>query len=108
MMIKGTSRGVLGWRKIGFALCLVVPSLCFANEAAGPVKDASLVFVGSRQSVRLRSPGHCSYDPTHGYYYCSNHCGADYEFYFCSPRSFGCCHIGVGYCDYLGFLRCHR
>src|SRR5262249_48740045 len=40
-------------------------------------------------------------------YYCSNHCGSDYEFYYCSKKSFGCCRIGVGYCDLDGLLRCH-
>jgi hypothetical protein len=49
---------------------------------------------------------HCRYDVTTGGFYCSNHCGSDYEFFYCSPRSFGCCHIGVGYCDWRGLLRC--
>ena len=38
--------------------------------------------------------------------YCANHCGRDYEFYYCSEVSFGCCHLGRGYCDFQGFLRC--
>jgi outer membrane immunogenic protein len=33
-------------------------------------------------------------------------CGTDYQFYYCSRVSYGCCHIGDGYCDYRGFLRC--
>ena len=39
--------------------------------------------------------------------YCSDHCGIDYQFYFCSAASFGCCHLGHGYCDWNGVLRCH-
>jgi hypothetical protein len=56
--------------------------------------------------VPPRFRNHCRFDATHGYYYCSDHCGSDYQFYYCSNRSFGCCHIGVGYCDYEGLLRC--
>ena len=100
----------MGWTKIVLLACLVSPSASLADEAIERVPAGSLVFVGWHQVSRhvQRLPGHCSYDPTHGYYYCSNHCGADYEFHVCSPRSFGCCHIGVGYCDYLGYLRCRR
>ena len=39
--------------------------------------------------------------------YCSDHCGSDYQFYFCSRESFGCCRVGFGYCDWNGLLRCH-
>ncbi len=41
-----------------------------------------------------------------GHFYCANHCGADYQFYYCNRVSFGCCHVGYGYCDYHGLLRC--
>jgi hypothetical protein len=27
---------------------------------------------------------------------CSDHCGSDYQFYYCSEASFGCCRIGGG------------
>lgn len=53
-----------------------------------------------------RFHNHCSYDPWRGRYYCSNHCGIDYQFYYCSPASFGCCHPGRGYCGWDGELRC--
>jgi hypothetical protein len=49
---------------------------------------------------------HCNFDPTQGIVYCSNRCGIDYQVYYCSKRSFGCCHIGQGYCDGAGLLRC--
>jgi hypothetical protein len=35
-----------------------------------------------------------------------NHCGADYQVYFCPATASGCCHIGLGYCDSAGRLRC--
>jgi len=37
---------------------------------------------------------------------CSDNCGVDYQKYFCSPTAMGCCHIGLGYCDGAGHLRC--
>jgi len=58
------------------------------------------------RSLPPRLRNHCSYDVVHGRLYCSNHCGPDYQFYFCSPASFGCCHPGYGYCDWKGALRC--
>jgi hypothetical protein len=57
-------------------------------------------------SLPPRFRNHCSYDVNHGRWYCANHCGPDYQFYFCSHDSFGCCHRGYGYCDWNGHLRC--
>jgi len=54
-----------------------------------------------------RFRNHCTLENFTGRPYCSNHCGVDYQFYFCSPASFGCCHLGHGYCDWNGVLRCH-
>ena len=48
---------------------------------------------------------HCHYNGD-GRFYCSNHCGLDYQFYSCTPASFGCCRPGFGYCDWKGHLRC--
>ncbi len=57
-------------------------------------------------SLPPRFRNHCGYDVNHGAWRCSDHCGIDYQFYFCSPASFGCCHPGYGYCDWNGHLRC--
>jgi hypothetical protein len=54
-----------------------------------------------------RFRNHCRYDYFTPRPYCSDHCGADYQFYYCSEASFGCCHLGRGYCDWRGFLRCY-
>jgi hypothetical protein len=51
-----------------------------------------------------RFRNHCGFH--NGRFYCADHCGTTYQFYYCSRASFGCCHIGDGYCDYRGFLRC--
>jgi hypothetical protein len=49
---------------------------------------------------------HCTAENFTGRPYCSNHCGIDYQFFYCSQASFGCCHLGHGYCDWDGHLRC--
>lgn len=49
---------------------------------------------------------HCSWDKWSNRPYCSNRCGIDYQFFHCSAESFGCCHLGHGYCDWSGLLRC--
>jgi len=50
---------------------------------------------------------HCTAENFTGRPYCSNHCGIDYQFYYCTEASFGCCRLGHGYCDWEGHLRCH-
>jgi hypothetical protein len=54
-----------------------------------------------------RFRNHCTVENFTSRPYCSDHCGIDYQFYFCSEASFGCCHLGHGYCDWNGVLRCH-
>ena len=53
---------------------------------------------------RLRN--HCAFEYFTGRPYCSYRCGIDYQFFYCSKLSFGCCHLGRGYCDWNGILRC--
>ena len=94
-----------------------VPALSSANawpSFAGPAKFGSEPVSVPVMAVDWQGPwslpprfrNHCSYDINYGRWYCSNHCGFDHQFYFCSPASFGCCRIGYGYCDWKGHLRC--
>jgi hypothetical protein len=53
-----------------------------------------------------RFRNHCAVDRFSGRPYCSDHCGSDYQFYYCSPASSGCCRVGFGYCDWNGLLTC--
>ena len=84
------------------------PSFSRAGQLYYPSGDSQVVAVDWQEPSSLppRFRNHCSYDVDHGRWYCSNHCGIDYQFYFCSPASFGCCHPGYGYCDWKGRLRC--
>jgi hypothetical protein len=51
-----------------------------------------------------RLQNHCGY--FRGHFICADHCGLDYQVYYCSNVSTGCCHIGKGYCDELGHVNC--
>lgn len=51
-----------------------------------------------------RYQNHCGY--YHGFFRCSDHCGSDYQVYYCSRAATGCCHAGTGYCDSEGHVRC--
>ena len=51
-----------------------------------------------------RYQNHCGY--YNGHFTCADHCGADYQIYYCANAAAGCCHIGQGYCDGAGNLRC--
>ena len=51
-----------------------------------------------------RFQNHCGYRD--GHFICADHCGIDYQIYYCSRTVTGCCHIGLGYCDSTGQLRC--
>jgi hypothetical protein len=95
------------------AVALLISGISAPACAAG----ASDISPGSGLLIRVdwqdpqllppRFRNHCTYENFTGRPYCSNHCGADYQFYYCSLDSFGCCHLGHGYCDINGLLRCH-
>lgn len=57
------------------------------------------------QSLPPRLRNHCLGDSFRGPY-CSDHCGVEYQVYYCSRGSSGCCRLGFGYCDWNGVLRC--
>jgi len=80
-----------------------------AGKAAGLAPASDLVHIDWQVPEQLPPPfrNHCTVENFTARPYCSNHCGADYQFYYCSPVSFGCCHLGHGYCDWNGVLRCH-
>jgi hypothetical protein len=84
------------------------PHLSWAGDLNQPAQDAPIIAVDWQAPLSLppRFRNHCRYDINHGAWYCSDHCGIDDQFYFCSPASFGCCHPGYGYCDWRRHLRC--
>jgi len=92
------------------ALALLMGLTCSSLLRAGELNytpaEAPLVRVDWQDPASLppHFRNHCGF--VRGRWVCSNHCGIDYQFYFCSPASFGCCHTGYGYCDWNGSLRC--
>ncbi len=83
-----------------------------AAPAAAPVASlsaATLLRVDWQdpQALPRHLRNHCYTDNFSGRPYCSDHCGAEYQVYSCSPHSFGCCRVGYGYCDWNGLVRCH-
>jgi hypothetical protein len=89
--------------------CVSCTVACSADQIDDPAVGAALIRADWQepQSLPPRFRNHCAYDRLSGRRYCSNHCGFEYQFYFCSRQSFGCCRIGFGYCDWDGLLRCH-
>ncbi len=93
---------------VAFSTSLVWSSNLPAGELNYTPVSAPLVRVDWQDPMSLppHFRNHCSFDVIRSRWFCSNHCGLDYQFYFCSPASFGCCHPGYGYCDWNGSLRC--
>lgn len=89
--------------------CVVWTSSCCAGPAIDLPEAAPIIQVDWQlpQSLPARFRNHCARDSFSGRPYCSDHCGYEYQFYYCSRRSFGCCRLGLGYCDWTGLLRCH-
>ena len=90
------------------ALLIAVATTCTASERAErrqppAVEQFSYNWVAMPLLPR-RYQNHCGY--YNGHLTCADHCGADYQIYSCSETATGCCHIGQGYCDRAGRLRC--
>jgi hypothetical protein len=75
-----------------------------ANRPYSPVLEQFTYSWAAMPPLPRRLQNNCRYH--NGNLVCSDNCGMDYQKYFCSPRSIGCCHIGRGYCDGEGHLRC--
>ncbi|HUI97021.1 MAG TPA: hypothetical protein VLX44_14790 [Xanthobacteraceae bacterium] len=84
-------------------------SLATLLAPSRPADQASIIRVDWQDPATLppQFRNHCSIDSWSGRPYCADHCGPGYQFYYCTPESFGCCRVGFGYCDWRGHLRCH-
>lgn len=99
-------------RRVAVAICLLLVFLQPASTAwiAGVGTIHDMIVRADWQypwQLPLRFRNQCRYEYFTARPYCSNHCGSDYQFYYCTEASFGCCHLGRGYCDSSGLLRCH-
>jgi len=113
---RGTMKSVVFAQLLAVVLaCVMALGAAAADRpypAAGPYSpvppDVEVAqFTYALQSLPLlprRFQNHCGF--YRGHFYCADHCGADYQLYYCTPVAFGCCHIGHGYCGGDGSLRC--
>jgi hypothetical protein len=94
---------------LALLVCLVPVGASSATPMSRIPPGASLIRIDWQEPLSLppRLRNHCATDALSGRPYCSDHCGFQYEVYYCSPQSFGCCRVGFGYCDWNGLLRCH-
>jgi hypothetical protein len=93
----------------GAALLAAMAATCAAADrrAEGRYSPAMEQFTYSWAAMPLlprRYLNHCG--DYGGHFVCADHCGVDYQIYYCSKAATGCCHIGEGYCDHTGKLRC--
>jgi len=93
----------------GAVLFVTIATTCEASEQAIRRSHSSAIeqFSYSWAALPLlprRYQNHCGGRDSH--YICADHCGVDYQVYYCSNTATGCCHIGEGYCDRTGKLRC--
>jgi hypothetical protein len=93
---------------IAFIACMVWSSVAAAAPAANTPHESVVTLADAQEPMWLprRFRNHCGYDLLRSRFFCSNHCGIGYQFYYCHPESFGCCHVGRGYCAWDGSLRC--
>jgi hypothetical protein len=83
-------------------------SICLAADSNSTSEAGSVVPVDWQAPEQLppHFRNHCTMETFTGRQYCSDHCGVDYQLFYCSQASFGCCRLGHGYCDWNGHLRC--
>jgi hypothetical protein len=91
-----------------FLSCLAIASAGPAHASDTGIANGLVIRADWQEPAQVppRFRNHCRVENFTGRPYCSDHCGSDYQFYFCSELSFGCCHLGRGYCDFRGLVRC--
>jgi len=90
------------------ALFVATAATCMASERGERNYSPAVVQFSSGWAAMPLLPrryqNHCGY--YNGHFTCADHCGVDYQIYYCSDAATGCCHVGQGYCDPAGRLRC--
>jgi hypothetical protein len=75
-----------------------------AEQQASPAVEQFSYSLVPLPPLPRQHQNHCAY--VKGHFVCADHCGADYQVYYCPVSATGCCHVGLGYCDAAGRLRC--
>jgi len=106
-MLKAALLGCIGWVVVAAAAEAGGPAAAPAVERAADRASIVRVDWQDPQALPPQFRNHCGVGGWFGRPYCADHCGPGYQFYYCTPASFGCCSVGFGYCDHRGHLRCH-
>jgi hypothetical protein len=69
-----------------------------------PAVEQFTYYGGAMSLLPRRYQNHCGLYYQH--FICLDRCGPEYQIYYCSKASNGCCLSGHGYCDGAGHLRC--
>jgi hypothetical protein len=90
--------------RVALFTCIFSVSLAATAAATELLANRPPTTHPSSQLIRQ----HCKFEALGAvqFQYCAAECGSGYQFYYCSEKSFGCCHVGVGYCDWTRSLRC--
>jgi hypothetical protein len=82
------------WRlAVAFSLAWLVAQAASAGWTVAPdAADDPIVRVDWQYPRQLpsRFRNHCAHEYFTARPDCSDHCGGDYQFFYCSPASFGC------------------
>ena len=108
-MLPAMGDGRMKTLMCGMAVLAVVATAAGAADRRAELQASPAVVQFSYSPVPMpllprRHQNHCGY--RNGHFVCADHCGADYQVYYCSRSATGCCHVGLGYCDAAGRLRC--
>jgi hypothetical protein len=105
----GHMKSVARFLSVAFLYSVAAVSVGHAVPLTTSMHQGPVVQVDWQEPPSLppRFRNHCATDVLSGRPYCSDHCGFNYQVYYCSAQSFGCCRPGFGYCDWGGQLRCH-
>ena len=73
---------------IALLACVAWAFACAAAQAADPSVDRPVILADWQGPLSLppHFRNHCSYDRFSHRYLCANHCGIDYQFYYCQPE----------------------
>jgi hypothetical protein len=92
------------WVLLGTVVTFAMADGSPAERRYSPAVEQFTYYGGAMPLLPRRYQNHCGLYYQH--FICLDHCGPEYQIYYCSKASTGCCRSGHGYCDGDGHLRC--
>jgi hypothetical protein len=101
----GTTKSVaFAWVLLGTVVTFAMADGSPAERRYSPAVEQFTYYGGAMPLLPRRYQNHCGLYYQH--FICLDHCGPEYQIYYCSKASTGCCRSGHGYCDGDSHLRC--